>query len=88
MKAVRNIFISFSALCLAFVCSLFIQLFLKTDTLIPAVFALAVLLISLFTEGYWYGFISALISVIAVNYASPFLSLSLISLLPRTLFLQ
>lgn len=72
MKTVRNIFISFSALCLAFVCSLFIQLFLKTDTLIPAVFALAVLLISLFTEGYWYGFISALISVIAVNYAFTF----------------
>ncbi len=72
MKKLKDVLVSVLALCLAFVFSLCMQIWLKTDTLIPAVFALAVLLISLFTDGYIYGVVSALISVIAVNYAFTF----------------
>lgn len=72
MKTVKNLGISAFALFISFMLSLCMQNWLKTEALIPAVFALAVLLISLFTEGYLYGIVSALISVLAVNYAFTF----------------
>ena len=72
MKNVKNLLISVSALFISFMLSLFMQNWLRNETLIPSVFALAVLLISTFTEGYFYGIISALVSVLAVNYAFTF----------------
>jgi len=44
----------------------------KSDTAVPMVFVLAVLLTARFTEGYFYGMIASLISVVAVNYAFTF----------------
>ena len=41
----------------------------ENDTAVPLVFVLAVLLTARFTEGYFYGIFSSMISVIAVNYA-------------------
>ena len=72
MKFFKDFFISLVSLGIAFLASLCIQTFLKTEALIPAVFALAVLLIALLTTGYLYGICSALISVLAVNYAFTF----------------
>lgn len=43
-----------------------------SDTAVPLVFVLAVLLTARFTEGYFYGMLSSLISVVAVNYAFTF----------------
>ena len=40
-----------------------------TDTFVPMIFILAVLIISLMTDGYFYGIVASLISVIGVNYA-------------------
>ena len=40
-----------------------------SDVHVPLIFVLAVLLISLFTDGYFYGILAALSSVITVNYA-------------------
>ena len=40
-----------------------------SDTHVPLIFVLAVLVVSLFTEGYFYGLLAAVISVIGVNYA-------------------
>ena len=40
-----------------------------SDVHVPLIFVLAVLIVSLLTEGYFYGFLAALISVIGVNYA-------------------
>lgn len=40
-----------------------------TDTFVPMVFILAVLIISLATDGYFYGIMASLISVVGVNYA-------------------
>lgn len=41
----------------------------KTDTFVPMIFILAVLIVSLLTDGYFYGIFASLISVIGVNYA-------------------
>lgn len=43
-----------------------------TDTFVPMVFILAVLIVSLLTDGYFYGILASLISVIGVNYAFTF----------------
>jgi len=43
-----------------------------SDTAVPLVFVLAVLITARFTEGYFYGMLSSLISVVAVNYAFTF----------------
>ena len=40
-----------------------------SDVHVPLIFVLAVLIISLLTEGYFYGILAALMSVITVNYA-------------------
>ena len=52
-----------------FIISLTLQRSLGATSQIPAVFALGVFLISLFTEGYVYGIVASLVSVLAVNYA-------------------
>lgn len=72
LHKLKNPLISAVALCAAFFASLLLQTWMNEHTLIPAIFVLAVLLISLFTDGYLYGIASALISVIAVNYAFTF----------------
>lgn len=66
---IRNILISLGILIAAFGICLLIQNVFRTEALIPAVFVLAVFLISLVTEGYVYGIASALISVLAINFA-------------------
>lgn len=56
----------------AFGISLFIQTCFKTQFLIPMILALAVILVSLLTQGYVYGIISSLCSVLSLNYAFTF----------------
>lgn len=46
----------------------FLQQFVKTDTHVPLVFVLAVLLVSRYTDGYICGIVASAISVIGVNY--------------------
>nr|MCR5005270.1 DUF4118 domain-containing protein [Clostridiales bacterium] len=41
----------------------------NSDVHVPIIFVLVVLVVSLLTEGYFYGILAALTSVIAVNYA-------------------
>ena len=69
---IKNTVYSFAILTLAFFSSLYIQKILNAPSLIPAVFVLAVFLISLLTQGYFYGLVSALISMLAVNFAFTF----------------
>ncbi len=52
--------------------SLFIQKQFKTQFLIPMILALAVILVSLLTQGYVYGIVSSLCSVLCLNYAFTF----------------
>lgn len=68
----KNITITWFALCAAFFLSLLLHNAFESTALIPAIFVLAVFLVSFLTEGYFYGFACALISVLAVNFAFTF----------------
>lgn len=52
--------------------SLFINEVFEAQSLVPAVFTLAVFLVSMATEGYIFGIAASLLSVLAVNYAFTF----------------
>ncbi|MBQ8002510.1 MAG: PAS domain-containing sensor histidine kinase [Clostridia bacterium] len=68
----KNIVHTALILIAAFFAALAIQNLLSAPRLVPAVFVLAVFLISLLTNGYIYGLLSALVSVLAVNFAFTF----------------
>ena len=59
-------------LIMSFLLCLYIQSVFKDNALIPAIFVLGAFCTSVLTEGYIYGIISALISVLAVNFAFTF----------------
>ena len=67
-----DILLSIVILTISFILSLIIQELFEENSLIPAVFVLGVLLISLFTNGYIYGIVSSMISVLALNFAFAF----------------
>ena len=46
-----------------------LQRLTTSDTHVPMIFVLAVLVVALSTEGYFYGLLAALLSVLGVNYA-------------------
>ena len=68
----KNVIFSGLVLLFFFFISLGIHIVFDSRTLIPSLFVLAVFLISMFTSGYVYGTVAALISVLAVNYAFTF----------------
>lgn len=68
-KQVYSVVFTVITLCGAFAINLILDYFFRADSLIPAVFTLAVFLISLFTEGMYYGIVASLISVLALNFA-------------------
>ena len=68
----KDILITGAILCVCFVLCLIIQYIFGENTLIPAIFVLGVFLTSVITQGYTYGIIAALISVMAVNFAFTF----------------
>ena len=59
-------------LCVAFLVSLGIEQLFDTHTPIPALFSLAVFLISRYTESYVYGVVASLLGMLAVNFAFTF----------------
>lgn len=71
-KQINNIIITLIALILAFGVSLLFQYVFNIQEHVTTVFVFAVFLVSLFTDGYIYGVLSALIGTIAVNYAFTF----------------
>ena len=52
----------------AAVCSI-LKMTTTSDVHVPLIFVLAVLVVSLLTEGYFYGFLASLVSVVGVNFA-------------------
>lgn len=88
MKEQKKIIIStvFSLLMVAsaFGISLLIQVIFNTQTLIPMMFVLGVFIISLRTDGYVYGVLSSLVSVLLVNFAFtfPYYGFDLLSPIP------
>ena len=71
-KIIKNILITIIMQAGAFLLCLLFPDYFKADALIPAIFILAVFLTSVITDGYFYGIFSALIGVLAVNYAFTF----------------
>lgn len=72
INILRNIMISIGILFLSFLFSLLLQQVFQVQEHITTVFVFAVYLISLTTEGYIYGIISAFAAMLAVNYAFTF----------------
>ena len=68
-KGILDLLFSLLILALAFGISFYVESRLNIDSMEPAVFTLAVFLIALKTNGYVYGVISSLLSVIALNFA-------------------
>lgn len=68
-RVMRNWVIALSVLCAAwFICSVLKQIN-TSDVYVPMIFVLAVLIISLLTDGYFYGVLASVVSVIGVNWA-------------------
>ncbi len=85
MKKYKHIFTEsvfvLSVLLAAFFLNLFLEELFQTRTLIPMIFVLGIYIISLKTQGYFWGIAASLISVLAVNYAFtyPYYAFDLIS---------
>lgn len=65
---IRNSLITIGILAFAAVFCFWIQGFSESDTHVPLLFVLAVVLVSRFTEGYVYGILASMIAVVGVNY--------------------
>ena len=71
-EILKDILITGAILCVCFVLCLIIQYIFGDNALIPAIFVLGVFLTSVLTQGYIYGIVAALVSVLAVNFAFTF----------------
>ena len=68
----KNILLLILIMCAAFFISLAISRIFSDVSLVPAIFVLAVFIISLVTDGYYFGISASVISVLALNYAFAF----------------
>ena len=68
----KNFLITAAILVCGFLLSLFMQKEWGNQTLIPAIFLLDVFLVSVITDGFLYGAVASVISILAVNYAFTF----------------
>ncbi len=90
MKKYKNVvqdgIFTILTLCILFALNLIIEIVFNTRTLIPMIFVLGVFLVSLKTQGYFWGVTASLLSVLAVNYAFtfPYYAFDLIS--PECIF--
>lgn len=71
-KIIKNVLLLTGIIAAGFVLSLVIKRTFETDIMIPAVMVLSVFLISVFTDGYVYGIVASVVSVIIVNFAFAF----------------
>ena len=71
-RTIRNWLILAAALTAAWVLCSSLSTVGTSDTFVPMIFILAVLIVSLTTDGYFYGIVTSLASVIGVNYALTF----------------
>lgn len=68
-KVIVNLIFTVSTLAIFFCLCLVMTNLLRIHALIPAIFTLAVFLISMATDGYFYGIIASLLSVLILNFA-------------------
>lgn len=65
----QNLLFTIAILVFFFAVSLGVEAIFSAASLVPALFALAVFLISLLTDGYFYGILASFLSVLALNFA-------------------
>ncbi len=82
----RDTAITIATLCLCFGASILMQDYFDIPEQVTTTFAFAVFLISLLTDGYVYGLIAALASVLLVNYAFTFPYFALNFLIPSNYY--
>ncbi|MBO5945791.1 MAG: DUF4118 domain-containing protein, partial [Clostridia bacterium] len=70
----------------AFGISILLHNILDISEHVTTLFAFAVFLISLVTDGFWYGFVSTIISVAAINYAFTYPYLNMDFSVPESIF--
>lgn len=68
-RAVRNWLISILVLGAVWLLCSTLKRLSSSDVYVPMIFVLAVLIISLLTDGYFYGVLASIVSVVGVNYA-------------------
>ena len=71
-EILKNSLITLAILCSCLILSMVLKYIFEDSALISAIFVLGVYLVSVLTKGYSYGIISALLSVLAVNFAFDF----------------
>lgn len=71
-KQLKNILITIIILLMAFGLSVLLQDVLIIQEHVTTVFVFAVFLVSLWTDGYWYGVITAFVGMLAINWAFTF----------------
>lgn len=81
IQRIRDALFTFSTLIILLFLNIWMQEIFDTKTLIPMIFVLGVFLVSLKTQGYFWGITASLLSVLAVNYAFtyPYYAFDLIS---------
>lgn len=77
----KNLFFTLFILAVTYFLSFYMQFVFETETLVPTLFVLGVFFISMWTEGYFWGVLASLVSVILVNFSftSPYFAIDLIS---------
>ena len=85
-QIVKDVFFTGFVLVITYFLSYFLQFVFETDTLVPTLFVLGVFFISRQTEGYVWGVVASLTSVILVNFTftAPYFAIDLIT--PDNLF--
>ena len=71
-RLIRDSFISIATLCLCFGISILLQDVFQIPEQVTTAFAFAVFLVSLLTDGYWWGIGASVVSILLVNYAFTF----------------
>ena len=71
-RILKNVIFTVIVLGVFFCLSLWVETVFQTYSPIPALFALAVFFVSLITDGYIYGIVASLVSVLALNFAFTF----------------
>ena len=81
----KNFLITAAILVCGFLLSLFMQKEWGNQTLIPSIFLLDVFLVSVITDGFLYGAVASVISILAVNYAFTFPYFKIDFLIPENI---
>ena len=85
-RCTRDSLLTVLTLALAFVISILLQNVLDISEHVTTLFAFSVFIISLITDGFWYGIVSTIISVAAINYAFTYPYLNMDFSVPESIF--